>query len=610
MADVVIERCVLRIVRKGGWAWGPHPRGLAEHAIRALPSLLAGELAALLDDEKLRGDVEIGEPVTITIDVGRSGLSALIAGLDTASPRTSSLESATAAAGEASAAVVVPATNAAAQRSHMASGSAAIAEHASPGVSGATWRILRRWHADGVLADWLSQLDAEALESIERALLVETCAPSTDFDRRHAIEEIREALLALRPAPVHIDARRRWRIDLLMQLQARSATGSEQSSEIEHLFGALVAATEPDGSLHREESVVPDVSGARGNGLVVEQQAVLHAAGRASPALHGDVRIASALPFLMLRPLHRAGYWDVLRAQLEQHGGTSLARPFAAAMAYKALQPLGDGWRRSDQDRVAAAAFAGQLEPIADTDLHRLAYAWDRHTSLLDRFTTMALRAGHAPGPLWLTHDEGEYVLWEPDGRFPIVAVSAIGEIFSTLTQWQQPTVVSSIPPSDLRLLDRAGFRFFTTTAPGRRDRWFRAPGRRTWTNVATDRWPDVEAFAAGECRVVWSQLRSARLAFPLLRGCALERTVTLGTALALGSLAWDLWGTQEPTTPLMAIDRFGDFDALVSYSPERVRVRLPLGQRYLDLEKAGYLAPVRDLPWLPEGTVVEFARW
>ena len=45
MVDVTIHQCTLRVVRHGGWSWGPDPKGLAREAVSALGALLARHLA-------------------------------------------------------------------------------------------------------------------------------------------------------------------------------------------------------------------------------------------------------------------------------------------------------------------------------------------------------------------------------------------------------------------------------------------------------------------------------------------------------------------------------------------------------------------------------------
>jgi hypothetical protein len=49
--DVLIERCSLRIARRGGWSWGPDPRSLLRAAMLRLPELVADRLGELWPGE-------------------------------------------------------------------------------------------------------------------------------------------------------------------------------------------------------------------------------------------------------------------------------------------------------------------------------------------------------------------------------------------------------------------------------------------------------------------------------------------------------------------------------------------------------------------------------
>ena len=75
--------------------------------------------------------------------------------------------------------------------------------------------------------------------------------------------------------------------------------------------------------------------------------------------------------------------------------------------------------------------------------------------------------------------------------------------------------------------------------------------------------------------------------------------------ALALGTIAWELWRAREPTSPRLALERFADFEGTVRFEERQVRVRLPLGKRHRDLEAAGFLADVPRVPWLDYRSVV-----
>ena len=69
--DVVIRRCVIHVVRHGGWNWSPAPRRLVDRLIRDLPQLLTHHLDGLDIPE---GDAELTTPVRIAIRIPASDL--------------------------------------------------------------------------------------------------------------------------------------------------------------------------------------------------------------------------------------------------------------------------------------------------------------------------------------------------------------------------------------------------------------------------------------------------------------------------------------------------------------------------------------------------------
>jgi hypothetical protein len=65
MADVLVRHCSIRVVRRGGWSWGPQPRALLDHILREVPALIAAELDKLFPDDE--PEAEIAAPVRIAI---------------------------------------------------------------------------------------------------------------------------------------------------------------------------------------------------------------------------------------------------------------------------------------------------------------------------------------------------------------------------------------------------------------------------------------------------------------------------------------------------------------------------------------------------------------
>src|SRR4051812_48917307 len=83
MTDILIRHCRVRVIRRDGWSWGPDPRSLADGVLRALPNLLAAQLAAV--GRGGQDDVEIAAPVVAHVRLSAAELqSAASGGLDRA----------------------------------------------------------------------------------------------------------------------------------------------------------------------------------------------------------------------------------------------------------------------------------------------------------------------------------------------------------------------------------------------------------------------------------------------------------------------------------------------------------------------------------------------
>jgi hypothetical protein len=204
-----------------------------------------------------------------------------------------------------------------------------------------------------------------------------------------------------------------------------------------------------------------------------------------------EVRIASALPFLLLEPLARVGYLETLRATLEAAELTPQSPLFALALAYKVLEPPARGWRRDPGSRAAAAAFAGLTETPGEPEMVDFARQIAAHLSPLDSVLSTSLVDGHAPGrPLFLyqTDDHGGLALVDVDGAFPIALAKDLAEMLPVLRRFDGNILLVSkecAQPQLLAALDTNSFPFITDGPPTRGEDWrsFQHGRQRWWTN-------------------------------------------------------------------------------------------------------------------------------
>src|SRR2546421_22330 len=81
--EVVVRHCTVRVVRHGGWSWGPAPERLPQRVVDLLPELLAQRFAAELAGEV---DVEITESVTLVVPMSLARLTCATAPAAAAAP--------------------------------------------------------------------------------------------------------------------------------------------------------------------------------------------------------------------------------------------------------------------------------------------------------------------------------------------------------------------------------------------------------------------------------------------------------------------------------------------------------------------------------------------
>lgn len=682
MTDVVVRRCVVRVVRRGGWAWGAAHQRLVDRVVAALPQLIDGYLDGLSIPD---GDLEITEPVRIAVRIPGGDLrhpwrlpgNLLPAQAITGSsaPPQADPELAErpgqradgAAPGDGlradpaeafawpdeptakdrvvdSAGVPVPGEPVfgleSADRRDAPPRHASQPRPAAPAEPTAVrlLRYLARLQQRGELDSLLALLPASALELWCDALnpilaslggapgaaglpLVSRLLLSSDDQTLTAT--IRAAFAVPRGTGPHAPgssaaAERPIHADAGIEVAAQGSRSVRQENEPPPTEQQIRRALQALAKLAADadaEIISPPAGRSAGTPV--------HATPTGTTLRRNvtiEVDLESALPFLLLGPLHQIGYLDAIPAALDGAGLAESAHLLATVLAYTVLGPVGRGWRRTPSDQVAAAAFAGLPEPAGAPALMSFARQAGPALQVLNAVLARSLAAGHNSGqPLLLTvvpaSNGGGLVLADGEGVFPIVWGDQPGQVVDAWRASSSPLVLvgsSAATPDILTALARAGIRFVVQVPPTRREPWRRLAPYRLWTN---DEGSAVQRLASQALILpssidrldeVIAKLAGERPAVPLAAGALLTRALTLAAAVSLGTIAWRLWKDRESPDPVLALERFGDLSARVRIEAERVRVRLPLGRRQADLREHGFLADIADVPWLA-GRVVEF---
>ncbi|MFC9430108.1 hypothetical protein [Streptomyces sp. NPDC056987] len=594
--EITVHRCTVTVVRRDGWSWGPDPRGLVDEVIDSLPELLADHFADQLVGDG--PDVEITEPMTVTVRPGRRGRTGRTG------PGGMPVEVHFAPAER----VEIPADMSAIGPS--ATGPSTDDTEPSDESPGRTFE--KSFEAAGFPRP-VPSVTALFAELAERNELDALLALLPD-------DSIRVYLLAL------LGAGRGDRRDGGGAPGDRDTTAGRLLAELAALpdppAEVLPAAPRglPPGDLPYGDttalarlltehltSAPPDPPSPSGRSGPWAGEPPPAAGGAVPPRTTGEVRVRSALPFLLAGPLARIGYLDAIGPAL---AGLELAEEsplFAAALAYKVLDVTGRGWHRTRQDSEAAAAFAGLAPPVPEDRLTDFARVAAPAFPVLDGVLALSVCRGHDPAaPLLITGAGDRLLLVDAQGMFPIAWAATIRAL---LPYWQacgRPHVLicdGPLPPGSLRELAAADVPFLTGIRPLRGDPVTRLPWRTPlWTAPGAP--PDVRSAAelpghTARLADLVTALVVERRAAPLARDGGLERTVTLAAALGLSTLAWTLWRDRETPDPLLALRRFADLDATVRFERAAVRVRVPLGRRHTDLLRGGLLADVPDVVWL-----------
>jgi hypothetical protein len=631
--DVIVERCVVRVVRRGGWSWGPSPRDLPPGLVRALADLIAARYARLAEDGT---DVVVTEPVRLVVPVRADALRGSpdrwrvlaesvveVSGPVTAVPAVGSrhqdstaqtdhsvprpghrpapalenhagrvLPQPAADLAEQAADFDMPVSGAASRRiteSEMGAAKAGSPESTAVPAPVALARLLGAIGAEGRLSELLALLPQETLRRYAQALGTaqeagSTGPRSTSAPRLDPAAPASQVAAGSEPSPARLPG----------PPEDTPATTRHRLIAAAEL--ALTASDEPAlaAALAEHYGVPPTGS---------------PASPRVPASRLGSVEVRSALPFLVAAALERIGVLDRTGDALAGAGLDDEAPIFATALAYQCLGPLARGWRRPDTDHHDAAAFTGRPEDEPEPDLVAFARRAATALPLVDAVLGLAVAAGHEPGrALAVTRVAGDHggglLLAEVDGAFPVAWAENVDGLLPCWRAAGEPVTVlvgEPVGSAAVREMCASGVPLLAAFPPTRGERWQRLPGRqRLWASEPAAVPPagfDPEPIAEALDRQMADAAQ--RAAVPLDGGRALQRTVTLAAGIGLATIAWQLWRDREPTDGPLAAERFGDLSAVVTHTPDEVRVRLPLGRRHADLDRSGLLADVPGVFWL-----------
>jgi hypothetical protein len=642
MTEIVIQHCKIRIVRRGGWSWGADPQRLLQSAVRALPALIAARLAEMWPGEAER---EITAPIRVTVPVRIAELLAVASVSDQGS---FSLQNPLAAAIDARLTSILKTVIERECRAGSSMNSTTLSpdedETEDNGISHEIlWnstiiRMLLSWREEGVLESRLESCSLSSLETWHQNLAQLTAQPRTGraaVQVDMTVRSIREKAAGL-PCPLsdRVTALR-YRLIIMLELAAESGVMPGDPAvrrELDRLFPLKAGGTGEQSAFvdsgHRHPHEPIDAP----EEIALDLKPQAAAARRDSPARRvkprlssrTGIHVCSALPFLLLGPLSRMGYLRALAGRLEAAGCSSQSPLFATALAYKVLAPSERGWRRHPTVAAAAAAFAGLVETAPDPELAEFARQLSARLSPLDQLLSSTVTGGHNRSqPLLLERavlrQRAGLLLVDAEGLFPVAWADGIDGLAESIAACRGSVILVPQSVAQTQLLGRLEaeeVHFITDAPPTRHERWRmlrRLPADRWWTNDRTS--PEATLLKAArqladrseEARDLWQMLAVERPGVPPNSEAAFDCHLTLAASTALGIIAWNLWREREPTSPQLALERFGDLDAYIHHSSESIRVRLPLGRRFQDLHERGLLADVRDVPWL-EGRALLFS--
>lgn len=598
MPDVTIHRCVMRVVRRGGWSWGPEPKRLVADVVRALPALLAAELARILPED---AGGEVSAPVRLDVRIGLADLR------EWARRGARETQGAVAEVGGIAAAVrralaaEMPAARLIAAPAPGAQPDAAAPVPDAHTRRAAVLNVLVAWRTAGALEELLRGLPDLAIATWHLLLLESGVVPEVAAREEPPARAVGGGT-SQGPTTAGLAS-------LLEPLAERAAVAAPIDRLRLRLLAAVelaVVASVPPANASARAAIDACLALEQGDGEARSRTQTRRTAGSGTRrAVSGtEVRVSSALPFLLLGPLRRIGWLDALDATFAAADLENALPALAVALATKVLPEPERGWRRTHAAAACAAAFAGDAEPRPDPEVTEVARIAAPLAPALDAVLRRSLLDGHRAGdPLLLCAAESVWLLVEPEGVF-LMAHADDPEAVAARALETAALVFVPAGEADatmLAVLHAAGVTFVTPARPVRGELWHLVRGThspRLFTNGRAAAFVPPSETVAARAREVW--LAFGRRPLPgRPPEPSLERALTLAAAVALGTISWELWRKREPTDPLLALERFSDLEGTVRFEERRVRVRLPLGKRYRDLKEAGFLEDVPRVPWL-----------
>jgi hypothetical protein len=579
--DILIRRCSVLVRRQGGWSWGPDPQALLSALVAALPRLLAQQLAGRWPGD---ADARLTEPITIRLS---ASLSALL-------PTTnlSSHEEWRAAVERVIEPQIAAALDGHVTRAIEPVSAAPVRPVATswlepPLPDGALFeRMLVEFMRAGILEFALERLTPSVLEVWHRRLFALLRQPDRQpldaaFDfARVQVDALRrtvaDAIAAHDAAPPRSPRRQRSEIQVVVATAIQLAQ-PVSSPMVGAAIGLLMNGGDAYPSARTVRSQNEEASPQAAAGAEAETQP--HPTGEPAAQLDDvDVQFPTALPWLALAPLAHSGLLTAVAGIFDAERIAGQLGTFAAALARKliaARAPAGtQAWMQADAVRRCIAAFAGR-GVLSDAEIVDL----PRRAQPIESPLWVALQASIAQGrsagaPLALLPDgRTGWLLFDTTDGVPIAWAPSLPGLRTAIAMF--PGCALLTEPGLVRSTDRAALADVGMSP------------------MVALRGEDVERLYAS-----WRSF-DERPAFPRLTPNGWEGLMTAFACAALAAIGAALPQDGAPSSPLDVYDAFAGFDALVQFRRAHVRVRMPLGRRHHELERAGILKPIPRVPWL-----------